>query len=223
MQQLIDGYTRFRSHVFPQRAQLFEELAKGQKPQALFICCSDSRVMPEMMMQAEPGVLFPIRNAGNLVPPPSESGGGVAATVEYAIRVLKVADVIVCGHSDCGAMKGLLHTDQLESLPIVKAWLENTGAASRWLTGTLKDATTMPFEERLQLITEANVIAQMQNLHAHPAVYEFVRKGSLNVHGWMYEIASGGIRRFDAEKGRFTALLPEDIATVPVCDERKIA
>jgi len=81
----------------------------------------------------------------------------------------------------------------------------------------------MSFEDRLQLITEANVVAQMQNLHAHPAVYEFVRKGSLNVHGWMYEIASGGIRRFDAEKGRFTALLPEDIASLPVRDERKIA
>lgn len=223
MQQLIDGYTRFRSHVFPQRAELFEKLAKGQQPQALFICCSDSRVMPEMMMQAEPGVLFPIRNAGNLVPPPSENSSGVAATVEYAVRVLKVADIIVCGHSDCGAMKGLLHSDQLESLPIVRAWLENAGVASRWLTTTLKDAVTMSFEERLQLITEANVIAQVQNLHAHPAVYEFVRKGSLNVHGWMYEIATGGIRKFDADKGRFTSLVADDIAAVPVHEERKIA
>jgi carbonic anhydrase len=224
MQQLIDGYTRFRSQVFPQHAELFEKLSKGQQPQALFICCSDSRVMPEMIMQAQPGVLFPIRNAGNLVPPPSENGSGVAATVEYAVRVLKVADVVVCGHSDCGAMKGLLHTDQLESLPIVKAWLENTGAASRWLTSTLKDSTVMSFEERLQLITEANVVAQVQNLHAHPAVYEFVRKGSLNVHGWMYDIATGGIRRLDVEKGKFTALLPEKMDTVQRTRvEKKIA
>lgn len=225
MQQLIDGYSRFRSNVFPQHSELFEKLATGQQPQALFICCSDSRVMPEMMMQCEPGVLFPVRNAGNLVPPPSENSSGVAATVEYAVRVLKVADVIVCGHSDCGAMKGLMHTEQLQSLPIVKAWLENAGVASRWLTSTLKEATTMSPEERLKLLTEANVVAQMQNLHAHPAVYEYVRRGTLNVHGWMYDIGSGGIRRFDGEKGVFCPLLPESLSMVQSSDrdERKIA
>jgi carbonic anhydrase len=225
MQQLIDGYTRFRSKVFPQHSQLFEKLSKGQQPQALFICCSDSRVMPEMMMQCEPGVIFPIRNAGNLVPPPSEHGSGVAATVEYALRVLGVADVIVCGHSDCGAMKGLLQAETLDSLPIVKAWLENAGSASRWLTSTLKDSKVMSFEEQVQLVTEANVIAQMQNLHAHPAVYEFVRRGKLNVHGWMYDIASGEIRRFDAEKGSFVPLVPNDLPVVQAVerDQRKIA
>lgn len=225
MQQLIDGYTRFRSDVYPQHSKLFEKLAKGQQPQALFICCSDSRVMPEMMMQCEPGVIFPLRNAGNLVPPSSENGSGAGATVEYAVRVLKVADVIVCGHSDCGAMKGLLQTEQLEALPIVKAWLQNAGESARWLTSTLKEATTMSFEERLQLVTEANVVAQMQNLHAHPAVYEFVRKGALNVHGWMYDIGSGGIRRFDAEQGTFRPLISEVLPSVQgtELDDRKIA
>jgi carbonic anhydrase len=222
MQQLIDGYTRFRSNVFPQHSQLFEKLATGQQPQALFICCSDSRVMPEMMMQCEPGVIFPIRNAGNLVPPSSENGSGVAATVEYAVRVLKVADVIVCGHSDCGAMTGLLHTEQLESLPIVRAWLENAGVASRWLTNNLKESRTMSAEERLRLVTEANVIAQMQNLHAHPAVYEYVSRGLLNVHGWMYDIGSGGIARFNAETGTFLPLVAESLTALPI-DERKIA
>jgi carbonic anhydrase len=219
MKQLIDGYTRFRSQVYPQHSELFHQLAKGQQPQALFICCSDSRVMPEMIMQSEPGVLFPIRNAGNLVPPPNETGGGVAATVEYAIRVLKVADVIVCGHSDCGAMKGILDMDQLDALPIVKAWLESAGASSRGLLAAIKDSADLPYEEKLQLLADLNVVAQVQNLNSHPAVYEAVRQGILKVHGWMYDIGSGGIRRFDEETGIFVPLLPED---QPVIEEREI-
>jgi carbonic anhydrase len=220
MQRLIEGYIQFRSKVFPQHSQLFEQLSKGQQPLALFICCSDSRVMPEMMMQCEPGVIFPVRNAGNLIPLPGENGSGVAATVEYAVRVLKVADIIICGHSDCGAMKGLLQAEKLESLPIVKTWLENAGASSRWLTATLKDSKTMAFEKQLELVTEANVIAQMHNLHANPAVYESVRNGQLDVHGWMYDIASGHIRRFDGDKGSFVPLISDDLQTQ---DERKIA
>jgi carbonic anhydrase len=224
MQQLIDGYTRFRSHVYPLHSKLFQKLASGQQPQALFICCSDSRVMPEMIMQCEPGVLFPIRNAGNIVPPPNETGGG-AATVEYAIRVLNVADVIICGHSDCGAMKGILSLDELESLPIVKVWLENAGATSRGLLNSCKDVAELPFDERLQLLAELNVIAQVQNLNSHPAVYEGVRRGTIRVHGWMYEIGTGAIRRLDAEKGIFVPLLPEEqfVAEAVELEERKIA
>src|SRR4051794_31862402 len=175
MQRLIEGYARFRAKVYPQQAKLFEKLAKGQQPQALFICCSDSRVMPEMVMQCDPGDLFPCRNAGNLVPPPTETTSGVAATIEYAIRVLKVPDVIVCGHSDCGAMKGILHSDQLDELPLVKSWLQHAGPSSRWLRGAMEDAAAWSFEQKLNMLTEANVIMQMQNLQAHPAVAEAVK------------------------------------------------
>ncbi|WP_035351112.1 carbonic anhydrase [Edaphobacter aggregans] len=216
MQRLIDGYARFRAKVYPQHSKLFERLAKGQQPQALFICCSDSRVMPEMMMQCDPGDLFPCRNAGNLVPPATETNSGVAATVEYAIRVLKVADVVVCGHSDCGAMKAILEKEQLESLPIVRSWLEHAGPSSKWLTRTLKGATSMTFEERLQAVTEANVIAQMQNLKTHPAVDEALKKGTIGLHGWMYDIASGNIRRFDPQLGAFCALLADGPSSAPV-------
>jgi len=216
MQRLIEGYARFRAKVYPQHSKLFEKLAKGQHPQALFICCSDSRVMPEMVMQCDPGDLFPCRNAGNFVPPPTETGSGVAATVEYAIRVLKVADVVVCGHSDCGAMKAILEGGTLESLPIVRQWLEHAGPSSKWLTRTLKAATSMSPEERLQAVTEANVIAQIQNLKTHPAVDEALKTNSVNVHGWMYDIGSGNIRRFDPELGAFCALLNESQPTAPV-------
>lgn len=224
MQRLIEGYARFRAKVYPQHSKLFEKLAKGQQPQALFICCSDSRVMPEMVMQCDPGDLFPCRNAGNLIPPATETGSGVAATVEYAIRVLKIADVIVCGHSDCGAMKGLLEHEKLEELPIVRSWLEHAGM-SKWLTRTLKGATSMSFEERLQAVTEINVIAQLQNLKSHPAVDEALKTGKVGVHGWMYDIASGNIRRFDSELGAFCALLADGQSTTPVesQQERRIA
>ncbi len=209
MQRLIEGYSRFRHKIFPQHSQLFEKLASGQKPHALFIACSDSRVMPEMVMQCDPGDLFPCRNAGNLVPPPSETTSGVAATIEYAIRVLNVPDAIVCGHSDCGAMKGILHNENLDKLPMVKSWLQHAGPSSRWLRGAMEDAASWSFEQKLKMLTEANVIMQMNNLQAHPAVAEAVKSGHLKVHGWMYDIGSGAIRRFDPEAGIFHPLIAD--------------
>jgi len=224
MQRLLEGYAKFRSQVFPQHSELFEKLSKGQSPEALFICCSDSRVMPEMVMQCEPGELFPCRNAGNLVPPPTEKCSGVAATVEYAVNVLKVKDVIVCGHSDCGAMKGLLEFEKLDALPTVQSWLEHAGPSARWLTRTLRQATAMSHEERLQTLTEANVILQMHHLGMHPAVAEAQRLGKVKVHGWMYDIASGAIRAFDERQGEFLPLLAElQPAGSTRRSERKIA
>jgi carbonic anhydrase len=224
MQQLIDGYARFRSSVFPQQSRLFEQLAKGQQPQALFICCSDSRVVPEMIVQSDPGSLFPCRSVGNLVPPPTETSSGVAATVEYAVRVLKIPDVIVCGHSDCGAMKGILESEKIESLPAVRAYLQHAGPSSKWLTHLLKNTGSMSFEHKLRMLTEANVIAQLQNLRVHPAVDEALKRGTVRVHGWVYDIGTGGIQQFDAEQGSFRPLLTEEPAgTSAASRERKIA
>ena len=224
MQRLIEGYSRFRSKVFPLHSKLFEKLSHGQKPQALFIACSDSRVMPEMMMQCDPGDLFSCRNAGNLVPPATETTSGVAATIEYAIRVLKVPNVVVCGHSDCGAMKGILEHDSLDELPMVKSWLQHAGPSSRWLRDALQDASSWSFEKKLELLTEANVIMQMQNLCLHPAVAEGLKSGAVQVHGWMYDIGSGGLRRFDSEHGSFRALIVDGAPTTTQAQpERKIA
>jgi carbonic anhydrase len=224
MQRLLEGYSRFRSNVFPQHSKLFEKLARGQKPQALFIACSDSRVMPEMMMQCDPGELFLCRNAGNLVPPPNEAASGVAATIEYAIRVLKVPDVVVCGHSDCGAMKGILQQEKLDELPLVKSWLQHAGPSSRWLRGALQDASPWPFERQLELLTEANVIMQMQNLRQHPSIAEGIQNGTVQVHGWMYDIASGRLRQFDSECGSFVSLIADSAATTTQAEpERRIA
>jgi carbonic anhydrase len=225
MQQLIDGYSRFRSKVFPQHSKLFEKLAKGQQPKTLFICCSDSRVMPEMITQCDPGTLFSCRNAGNLIPPPTEVGSGVPATIEYAIRVLQVTDIVVCGHSDCGAMKGILKMEDLESLPVVRGWLEHAGPSARWLTRMLKNTTSMSFEETLEVVTEANIIVQMQNLRMHPSVDEALRQGALQLHGWMYDIRSGAIRQLDSNQGEFRPLIAEihPAEQVNAKQEQKIA
>jgi carbonic anhydrase len=224
MQRLIEGYSRFRSNVFPLHSKLFEKLASGQRPQALFIACSDSRVMPEMVMQCDPGDLFPCRNAGNLVPPATETASGVAATIEYAVRVLKVPDVVVCGHSDCGAMKGILERDHLDELPMVKSWLQHAGPSSRWLRDALQDASSWSFEKKLGMLTEANVIMQMQNLCLHPAVAEGLKGGTVQVHAWMYDIGSGGLRQFDSEHGSFRSLIADIASTTKQAQpERKIA
>ncbi len=129
-------------------------------------------------MQCNPGDIFPCRNAGNLVPPPSDTTSGVAATIEYAVRVLKVPHIVICGHSDCGAMKGLLDLDALDELPMVRSWLEHAGPASRWLGSVLQDSANVPAERKVQMLAEANVIIQMQNLAAHPAVTKHSRRAA---------------------------------------------
>jgi carbonic anhydrase len=221
MQRLLEGYARFRSNVFPQHSTLFASLAKGQRPHALFITCSDSRVMPEMIMQCEPGDLFPCRNAGNLVPPAKETTSGVAATIEYAVRVLKVPDIVICGHSDCGAMKGLLQNEHLGELPMVRSWLEHAGPSSRWLRAMMENSTNWPMERKLQMLTEANVIVQMQNLATHPAVAQGLKAGTVQVHGWMFDIAKGCLRGFDLEQGTFTELIVDGPVAVSESIETK--
>jgi carbonic anhydrase len=214
MQQLIAGYATFRSKVFAEHSRQFAELAHCQEPQALFITCSDSRVMPEMITQSAPGEMLCCRNAGNLVPPPEETSSGVAATVEYAVRVLRVPDIILCGHSDCGAMRALLDEGQLHDLPFLRSWLGHAGPMSRAFRGVMQDPRVWPAEERLRVLTELNVIAQLHSLRAHPCVARSLRRGSLRVHGWMYEIASGEIRCLDPVTGSFRSLLPHPASAI---------
>jgi carbonic anhydrase len=206
MHRLLAGYARFKTIVFPSHAELFRKLAHGQQPEAVFITCSDSRVMPEMIMQTEPGQIFPIRLAGNLVPAFSNDPSGVAATIEYAVRVLKVADIIVCGHSGCGAMKELLEQAHTDDLPEVTAWLRRAGPSSHWLRNTFADTNTLSAEQRLDLITQANVITQLEHLKQYPAVADALRARRLQLHGWVYEIASGEIKAFDPQLGIFAPL-----------------
>jgi carbonic anhydrase len=200
MHRLIEGFERFRDQVFPQQRELFRQLAEQQSPHTLFITCADSRVMPEMIFSAQPGELFVYRNIGNIVPPYAQHVSGVVAAIEYAVKVLMVQHIVICGHSDCGAMKALQNPDLLAEMPSVSAWLKHADVAR---VVAAENAFTLDEAAKLCCVTEENVICQLEHLRTLPTVAAAVAKGSLRIHGWVYDIAHAGLRVFDASAGRF--------------------
>ncbi|MBT2365951.1 carbonic anhydrase [Streptomyces sp. ISL-10] len=184
MQSLIDHARSFAEHVAG-NAQEFMPLADGQAPEVLFITCSDSRVVPAWITGARPGELFELRTAGNIVPayPPQGRPAGEAATIEYALRVLSVRDIVVCGHSHCGAVGALVRGDDLSSMPAVREWLEHT-------TRVQRSAEDSP---DLARAVQQHVLAQLETLRGHPAVREGLQDGSLRLHGWYYEVHTGTV------------------------------
>ncbi len=176
-------------------------MAKGQKPQALFITCSDSRVNPCRLTQAKPRELFVQQTAGNIVPPYAAVDGGEAATIEYAVNVLKVRDIIICGHSHCGAMSGLLNPKTIETLPAVRAYLQHAEATRRIVEENYADLTDP--HKRLTLTVEENVLVQLENLRTHPSVAAAAGRGELKLHGWVYKFETGEVFAFDPDKGQF--------------------
>jgi carbonic anhydrase len=204
MQKLVEGIHAFQREQFSKEQTLFETLAKGQKPLALFVTCSDSRIDPNRLTQTKPGELFILRTAGNIVPPYGAVFGGEAATIEYAVCALSVKDVIVCGHSHCGAMAGLLNLDAVEKMPAVRAYLAHAEATRRIVEenyGHLTDA-----DKRLTLTVEENVLVQLENLRTHPSVAAAVGRGELKLHGWVYKFETGEVFAFHPEKNQFLAL-----------------
>lgn len=204
MQNVFARYRRFREELFPERQQLFEDLKDTQDPDILFITCSDSRIAPDLIIGSNPGDLFVCRNAGNIVPAYNESAGaGVSATIEYAVTVLKVTSIVVCGHSDCGAMKALLHPEKIAHLPAVSAWLRNSEIA-RVIVAENQEGRTE--EQLVEDLIEENVLAQLEHLETHPSVVAALRRGDLNLYAWIYKIRTGEIVTFDAASGRFVPL-----------------
>ena len=201
MRKLIDGIHEFRQVVFEEQKSLFDELAKGQKPLALFITCSDSRIDPNLLTQTRPGELFIIRNAGNIVPPYSAAAGGEAGTIEYAVTALKVKDIVICGHSFCGAMDGLLHPEHLVGLSAVQGWLKHADATERILRENFPDVTDK--KARLATAVEQNVLVQLENLRTHPSVAAALARGDVELHGWTYHFESGQVFGYDAEEKKF--------------------
>jgi len=201
MQKLIEGIHQFQQTIFDSQKRLFKRLAHGQQPLALFITCSDSRIDPNLLTQTQPGELFILRNAGNIVPPYSGLSGGEAATIEYAVAVLKVQDIIICGHSLCGAMGALLKPEQLDGLTAVKGWLQHAEATSR----IIKENYTHLTDEKARLIAtvEENVLVQLEHLRTHPSVAAAVGRGDLKLHGWTYKFETGQVFAFDPEQGQF--------------------
>jgi carbonic anhydrase len=204
MQRLIEGHKRFLAEVFPGRKSHFHLLAEGQAPAWLFITCADSRVLPDLILGAEPGDLFISRSIGNVVPITSQDVDGVTATIEYAVEVLKVKHAIVCGHSDCGAMKAALDRTTLETLPKARRWMDHVQLAFAYRQ-PLKAADGESAE--LASLIRGNVVAQLMNLHAQPPVVQAESAGRLTVHGWYYDILTGRIEEYDEKQKKFVALV----------------
>ena len=203
MQKLIQGIHQFRQEDFRPLQGLFEQLAKGHNPETLFITCSDSRIDPNLLTRSQPGDLFILRNAGNIVPPHGAGNGGEAATIEFAVAALGVKDIIVCGHSHCGAMQGLLEPQRVSSLPAVSSWLshaEKTRHIVRENYGHLDS------DGLLTATIEENVLVQLENVRTLPAVASRLLVGDLHLHGWVYRIETGEVFAYDLAGGQFVPL-----------------
>jgi carbonic anhydrase len=198
--RILNGVSTFQTDVYPAQRHRFESLKQGQHPLALFISCADSRVIPSLITQTGPGDIFIEQNPGNLVPHYGEFAGGVSAGAEYAMLVLKVPLVIVCGHTDCGAMKALLHPEKAHGLPAMQEWLRNAAEARHC---TMRDHAGAGEDEKLRLLTEYNVLLQIDHLKSHPSVHSRVVNGEMEIHGWLYDFGDGSIWAADPESGKF--------------------
>jgi carbonic anhydrase len=203
VQKLVQGIHRFQADIFRSQRELFAKLANGQSPEALFITCSDSRINPNLITQTDPGELFILRNAGNIIPPYGASNGGEGPTIEFAVAALGVKDIIVCGHSLCGAMKGLLDREALADMPAVHAWLGHAEATRRIMREKYADRSGAAL---LTATIEENVLVQLENLRTHPAVAVGLSKGTLKLHGWVYKIETGEVFAYDPAHEQFLPL-----------------
>jgi carbonic anhydrase len=210
VESILRGLKRFRKKVYPKHRELFQKLALSQRPTALFITCADSRIDPCLLTQTQPGELFLCRVIGNIVPPYPETIGGVSATIEYAVGVLGVPDVILCGHTDCGVMKGVLNPDALKPLANVSAWLNHALPAREALVkpgtdspGAYSPETYLTDPDFLLTLTERNVVEQLKNLRTHPSVAARLEQGNLKLHGWVYHIGKGMVTTYSPSKEKF--------------------
>ena len=200
MPHFAAGVIRFQNEVYPEKKELFEKLSKGQDPEALFITCSDSRIETAMITQTDPGELFICRNAGNIVPPHMTHTGGMTASIEFAVASLNVPHIVICGHTECGAMKGAMYPEGLNSLPHVKEWLGYSSAAVDAVKALAPDADE---KESMKILLEQNVILQLQHLKTHPSVADRLADGTLLLHGWVYDIKTGGVNAYDETQDKF--------------------
>jgi carbonic anhydrase len=204
MQKLIQGIHKFQNEVFDSQIDLFKKLEKGQSPQVLFITCSDSRINPNLITQTEPGDLFIIRNAGNIVPSYGPHNSGELATIEFALDGLGVKDIIICGHSHCGAMKAILQPNLVDKMPSMKRWLENAETTKRIMFDHYKH---LEGDNLLMATIEENVLMQLENLKTHPSVASKLIKKEIRLHAWVYKFETGIIFKYDEADGQFKQLV----------------
>ncbi len=195
MKKLIKGIREFKANYVSTHRELLEQLSHGQKPRVLFVTCSDSRIDPNLITQTEMGELFVIRNAGNIIPPYGAANGGEGAAVEYAIHALDIDQIIVCGHSHCGAMKGLLKLNKLQAeMPLVYDWLKHTEATRRLVT---ENYSSYQGEELLEILVAENVLTQIENLRTYPVIRSRLYQNKLSIYGWVYHIETGEVLAYD--------------------------
>ncbi|WP_031552731.1 carbonic anhydrase [Parvularcula oceani] len=200
MPKIAAGVVKFQEEAFPKRKELFDKLSTGQNPEALFITCSDSRISPNLMTSTDPGELFIIRNAGNIVPPHTTHTGGTTASIEFAVGALGVKHIVVCGHTQCGAMKGAMNPEGLDALPHVREWIGYSRAAVQVVAG---QGDKLSDDDKMAMLIEQNVLLQLTHLKTHPYVAAALAAGSVQLHGWVYDIKSGEVHAWDEDEGRF--------------------
>ena len=211
MQRLIEGVHKFRTDAFGNYRKLFRKLSQeGQNPHTLFITCSDSRVLAELITQSKPGDLFVVKNVGNIVPPANVRGdtNSTAAAIEFAVATLRVSDIVICGHSQCGAITAMLGKDPVSnSTPHLRDWL-NLAAP---VLATLKKDYTHLHETtaRETAAAEENVLFGLDNLHSYPCVQDRLMDGSLSLHGWFFKIATAELFAYDPGTRQFSPLVSE--------------
>jgi len=208
VRKLIAGIVDFRERMLPQYAQRFRELAFGQTPDALFITCADSRVVPNLLASTHPGDIFTMRNVGNLIPPATTEGISIgdlseASAIEYAVLVLQVPDIVVCGHSECGAMKAIIANSPLPETPNLAKWLHHgRPAAFRLAQEGALDAKLKPHDQLSQL----NVLLQLEHLMSYSIVRDKVLAGTLQLSGWWFEVATGNMYAYDPTRRSFEVI-----------------
>ena len=201
MPKIAAGVVKFQKEVYPNKRELFEKLASGQTPEALFITCSDSRIDPNLLTQTEPGEIFIVRNAGNIVPPQMNFTGGTTASIEFAVGALKVPHIVICGHTECGAMKGAMEPkENLLDFPHVADWITYSAAA---VQVTREKGRNLSESEQMKMLIEQNVLLQLQHIKTHPYVAAAMASNEVELHGWVYDIKTGQVTAYDEEVKNF--------------------
>lgn len=205
IKKIIQGLSEFQNNYFNTHQELFQQLSQGQTPDIMLITCSDSRIDPNLITQTQPGELFIIRNIGNIIPPHGILNSSEAAGIEYAVAALDIKHVVVCGHSHCGSMKALLQLNKLnEEMPLVYDWLKHHGEPVRRLLK--ENYANCTEEELLKIAVEENVLAQIENLETYPVIRSKMHANKISLHAWVYQIETGKIYAYDAQRGEFALL-----------------
>jgi len=202
VEEIIAGVRAFQRDVYPKYQELFAQLAAGQSPHAMVITCSDSRVDPFLFTQAQPGQLFVLRNAGNIVPEYGAFVGGVTATIEFAVVELRVPNIIICGHAGCGAVSGLLHPERIGHLPEVTDWLRHAAKARK----LVDESGGVDAPDAMERAVAANVEVQLDNLRTHPCVAHALETDKIQLHGWIYDFVTGMVQAYNPQTQQFAPL-----------------